>query len=187
MADTLSFDRLNIQEADDATHEELGRRFEEGAARERADRELITETYKSVWKYFHEWDFEDCKQNISGLHVVSERLAYDGWLLPTTSQLEDDMLVDGASNDWTFEVTDIQDDIETTKITTAIVRRVEKLRPYPKYEACTPVSQNIMSDENVSELRFIPYADEPGFDVDEHVNRHRTIAWKTKTNDPNSE
>ncbi|OCH84782.1 hypothetical protein OBBRIDRAFT_798789 [Obba rivulosa] len=189
MEEPLFVDHRDPQELDDAAHEELGRRFEEDAAKERETRQLIVDTYKAVWTEFNTWYYENCKQNLRSL-AMSDRPIQDGWECMTESLLEETMPVDDDSDDWTFTVTDWEDGITTERTLASEVVTVGSIEPYPKYEACTPTSRNIRSDQAVhsgkpSVLRFIPYADEPNFDAETYIRQYSVSAWQTDANDPN--
>jgi hypothetical protein len=61
----------------------------------------------------------------------------------------------------------------------------------PNYDTCTPTStllshSNPAGHDESTVLGFIPYADDPKFNVQDYVNRFKTHAWRNPE-DPNRE
>ncbi|KAI0643504.1 hypothetical protein C8Q79DRAFT_1024750 [Trametes meyenii] len=48
---------------------------------------------------------------------------------------------------------------------------------YPAYESCTPLSQNILHGDDSHFMPFLPYADDPNFDHQDHALEYKKLAW----------
>ncbi|PFH51358.1 hypothetical protein AMATHDRAFT_142730 [Amanita thiersii Skay4041] len=61
------------------------------------------------------------------------------------------------------------------------------LTPCPTYEACTSLGQNILLGDDSADMSFIPYADDPGFDLVPHLEDYQSFSWQETTRDPDLE
>ncbi|KAI0731803.1 hypothetical protein C8Q72DRAFT_201066 [Fomitopsis betulina] len=107
----------------------------------------------------------------------------DEAVTPLNALREDVMQVDGCPP--VFDVLDM----ETGLLTVLDVEEVDTetiFVPQPKYEACTPSSQIIATDDIPDWLAFISYADEPGFPWHELLRSCKYWFWKDCIRDPDA-
>jgi len=70
--------------------------------------------------------------------------------------------------------------------TKAFVLNADPFPPYPSYDACAPLSRNIMVGDDPDRLPFIPFADDPTYDYELDIGNHSYFAWPNLTQDPDS-
>jgi hypothetical protein len=52
------------------------------------------------------------------------------------------------------------------------------------YEACTPISRNLMIGDDSDFLPFIPNSDDPSYDYTYDIHEHKYFAWHRLNRDP---
>ncbi|KAI0945126.1 hypothetical protein AcV7_001749 [Taiwanofungus camphoratus] len=52
------------------------------------------------------------------------------------------------------------------------------------YEACTPASSNIIQGDDPNNIPFIPFSDDPKFNIRDHLLEHQGLEWQNEGNDP---
>ncbi|RPD53881.1 SET domain-containing protein [Lentinus tigrinus ALCF2SS1-6] len=50
--------------------------------------------------------------------------------------------------------------------------------PYPRYESCPPINNNILLGDDSNYLPFMPFADDPTFDYHDYLADHKGLAWQ---------
>ncbi|KAH7882676.1 hypothetical protein F5I97DRAFT_300386 [Phlebopus sp. FC_14] len=67
---------------------------------------------------------------------------------------------------------------ETSMINMPIITINTPLAPHPPYESCTPTSRSVQAGSHREEIiHFIPYADDPAFPVNEHLEKFTSLEW----------
>ncbi|KZT66617.1 hypothetical protein DAEQUDRAFT_445187 [Daedalea quercina L-15889] len=143
-------------------------------------RNQILKTYHDVWDEFYEWEPEPCCSVVRSLQCALVE-SVEGTSVPLhfSDESMDTDEVDGN----TFEVFDIEQD-RLCRLDPDIVH-VPAFTPHPKYEACTPASQNIRNVGYPRWLDFIPYADE-GFPAWTLLHGRRYFHWQDVQRDPDA-
>ncbi|CDO71986.1 hypothetical protein BN946_scf184943.g20 [Trametes cinnabarina] len=52
------------------------------------------------------------------------------------------------------------------------------IAPHAAYESCTPIDQNILHGDDSNFMPFVPLADDPSFDSEDHVMEYKRLAWQ---------
>ncbi|OSC99568.1 SET domain-containing protein [Trametes coccinea BRFM310] len=63
---------------------------------------------------------------------------------------------------------------------------VEPPSAYTAYESCTPIDQNILHGDDSNYMPFIPLADDPTFDHEDHAMEYKRLAWQEPYRDPDT-
>lgn len=173
---------VSADEAYDEAEQQVARRMQDIEDRllaEEQERDTIRETYSNAWNKFYEWEPQYCRSLLMSLQCVLSDRVNDDTVTPLSGSNKDAMEVDGCP----FEVLDTQ----TGLLTALDVEEVDTetiFVPHPKYEACTPASQIIATDDGPKWLASIPYADEPGFPWRELLRCYRHWHWQDCIRDP---
>ncbi len=70
--------------------------------------------------------------------------------------------------------------------TSVALRTPQETFPSPQYEACTPLDHNIYLGDDLDDMPFLPFADDPSFsDWKSHSDEYKTLSWQNMTRDPN--
>ncbi|KAI9060749.1 SET domain-containing protein [Trametes sanguinea] len=63
---------------------------------------------------------------------------------------------------------------------------VEPPAPNAAFESCTPIDQNILHGDDSNYMPFIPLADDPTFDHEDHAMEYKRLAWQEPYRDPDT-
>lgn len=155
--------------------------------------ELATQVYRDLWNNFYTWEYdsyarrylEDLSRCLPGLPPPPWRGQENGPQYHVAT---------GRSNDndeFEFEV----HDFEPHHVSFNLKQKHRPIKPpqhiplYPRYSACTPISQTLGSTDPytlANTLHFIPLADDPKFEPEmkELVETTNYLAWQTDFKDP---
>ncbi|KAH9943538.1 hypothetical protein B0H21DRAFT_695633 [Amylocystis lapponica] len=61
---------------------------------------------------------------------------------------------------------------------------IEDLTPHSTYESCAPTICNILHGDDSDDMPFLPFADDPGFDIIDYIREHKRFAWQSANRDP---
>jgi hypothetical protein len=68
------------------------------------------------------------------------------------------------------------------------VTRVDIAFPaLPAHEYCTPITRNLFLGDDPHDLPFIPFADDPTFDLARYLEEYKTFSWRESAVDPDCE
>lgn len=137
----------------------------------------LQEAYRTSWQKYYSWEPGYCEQTLRSLEKPS--LPHPSVHIPEVEQTRDDPIQ--ASSSVTFTVWSDDDNPPSS-----VHGRQVKLPSfpistfaYPKYEACTPATHNILNTDDPNHLKFIPYADEHGFHPRLFSTLHDELAWQS--------
>ncbi|KAH9932336.1 uncharacterized protein B0H18DRAFT_53638 [Fomitopsis serialis] len=150
------------------------------------ERNAIAAVYRKAWDDFYDWEPEPCHSLIRSLIAAPTQAPWD----------EADTAVPFCVSDESMDVDEVANgifqvfDMERERVSMLDVDNVrgQVFALHPKYEACTPTSQNIKTDDDESEwLRFVSYAGEPGFDEEQLARDHKHFYWQDVCRDPDAD
>ena len=163
--------------------------------------DLVSETCGSVWAENAAHHVEHCLDSLASLQRPHPRrrrppprktLLVDHPVSPTAGSSSSVRSRARAQIPW-FESFAIHEYETTNNISPLRVRETKALiliadpfPPYPSYNACAPLSKNIMVGDDSDKLPFIPFADDPTYDYDSDIGNHSYFAWPNLTQDPDS-
>ena len=150
-------------------------------------RALVLGVYKEVWDEFNKWKVENCEQQ---LLLLQKPLPPPG--AADDALLEASDLRDGEPGEVEIiYLCDSEDDIPLHPGgSTVLMCETDHLElppdfaPHPRYESCTPAVQSIAirpgssAENDLDVLPFIPYADDPTFDVKAYLGMFEFFAWE---------
>lgn len=139
----------------------------------------IEDEYRAAWTDFYSREPEQSEQLIRSLEVVS----------PHPPLSLDDLFEDAEHNEMCLDPTPsesssdlwLSDLQQRSQLSADIALTLHDLDEYDyrKYESCTPSVEGILYNGDPRILKFIPCADEPGFDAELYASRHMQLAWQT--------
>jgi hypothetical protein len=142
---------------------------------------LVRSTFKTVWTEFYAWEQVYSQDAIDSLAIP----------LPVpiaTSSFESLQISEPSRNKpglrrsagETLTVSDCSSSRprhERISVETIIC---DAFDPYPPYESCTPCTTSIFHGDDVDDMPFIPYADDPDFDIVDHMGEYPRLEWQDK-------
>ena len=163
------------------------------------NRDLAFRIYKQVWDEFNKWKAEDCCQR--GLLLLQKPTPSSEATQATMAMASALRAGPGRAGDGDGDVEiiylcdDTEDDVPLDAAGATVLTCDEVLlkfpphfSPYPRYEACTPSVQTIAScvektvesagDAGLETAPFLPYADDPTFEVRRYLAQFKYFAWE---------
>ncbi|KAI0668070.1 hypothetical protein C8Q78DRAFT_1048136 [Trametes maxima] len=140
---------------------------------------LVVARFKQVWKEYYEWEPEHCASLLSSLAVAKPSRPpgpkATGKLTNARNGQKTPQTVDLGVSRFTH-INGIWDGgsmmcSETGTHTTPVVA-------CSAYESCTPLSRNILHGDDSHFMPFLPYADDPDFDHQDHALEYKKLAWQ---------
>ncbi|KAF5380114.1 hypothetical protein D9615_006241 [Tricholomella constricta] len=160
--------------------------------------DLAIRVYRTVWEQFYRWEEAECTSAIKEcerpiiipFEIAAESVADEN----TQHELEfhlDPPLAMGDNQDiesFTVEVFDEnQNSLRYSTLFCPDVTR-EEIRPYPRYEFCTPASYSYVKEAHSGNaLEFLPYADDDTFEIFKYLGGFDAYSWQTDFADPDLE
>ena len=146
-------------------------------------RDVISQVYKSVWEDFSVWERDHCRQTLQSLSHPFRPHLYP-LLIPSGqshSALKEPH--DAPSNVVeSFDDSDMENgSTSTVSVTVQTISNSQMLKPL-SYEACTPISRNLMIGDDSDFLPFIPNSDDPTYDYTYDIDEHKFFAWHQLNN-----
>ncbi|KAH9988149.1 hypothetical protein BJV77DRAFT_1023147 [Russula vinacea] len=151
------------------------------------NRTLALLVYKEVWDEFNKWKIEDCKRQ---LRLLEQPLPPSN-ITEAAQKMASAFRTDGddTGDVEIIYLCDTEDDIPldvggATVLTCEAVslKLPPNFAPHPPYESCTPSVQTIALRETEEQLSFIPYADDPTWDIKMYLNQFGGFAWEHLVN-----
>lgn len=161
------------------------------------DKEKVLEVHAKVWDEFYLWEQVYCAAMIASLDCDNPTLSS---ILSAETKVHDGTrsAKDFFSMEWNTPRADAPDrmlvkreNTQKFESSSAVTFIAPHIQPSPVYEACTPSNINLapryyaVPEHEV--LNFIPYIDDPAFDIDGYVAQFEDLAWVTDNKDPDRE
>ena len=149
-------------------------------------RDVVSQVYKSVWDDFSVWEQEHCRQTLQSLSRPIRPHIYP--LLISSGQSHPALKEPRSTHDAPSTVVESFDDSDMEKgststvlVTVYTISKDQMLQPF-SYEACTPISRNLMIGDDSDFLPFIPNSDDPTYDYTYDIDEHKFFAWHQLNN-----
>ncbi|TFK72836.1 SET domain-containing protein [Pluteus cervinus] len=140
---------------------------------------LGTEVFRSVWNEFYTWEADDFRLLMQHLSKVTT--VHLEWF--ETQQPRRERSVHPKDG----EAFDVYTYVEGNAIPASPIYCEEFLvpdfgsqnpKPHPQYEFCTPISRNMPMITNSNVLQFVPYADDPKFQIPKLLRYYAGLTWQ---------
>ena len=149
---------------------------------------VVSQVYKSVWEDFSGWEQDHCQQTLQSLSrpyrphlnplLISSGQSYSPSKDPRSTHVAPNTVVES------FDDCDMESgSTSTVLVTVHTIGKGQMLQPL-SYEACTPISRNLMIGDDSHHLPFIPNSDDPTYDYTYDVEEHKYFAWHKPNRDP---
>ncbi|GLB39395.1 hypothetical protein LshimejAT787_0605570 [Lyophyllum shimeji] len=165
----------------------------EGAAVDAQKLQNAIDVYRETWRQFYDWEDNECTRTIRECARPTTGTAFEitGDLLPfTVGEYKDEFHLTppaGAAEEY-FTVEEFDEDEECVRYATLICEHKTHVwvRPYPRYEACTPASYShaMQFQHGETILSFIPYADDEEFPIERYLRGFELFSWQVDFADP---
>ncbi|KAJ3476931.1 hypothetical protein NLI96_g10817 [Meripilus lineatus] len=149
--------------------------------------DLVRSVFRRVWEEFYDWDTHSSLEAIASLSRKESRPSGDKYsgLPRDTSECacvseQDSPELQASGSSSTFTLYDFEAEGQTPTSSTISIPTydVTAIAPSSSYESCAPVSQHILHGDDPSSLSFIPFADDPTFDVETYTSEYTNFAWQ---------
>ena len=156
-------------------------------------RDVVSRVYQCVWEDFSAWEQNHCQQTLQSLSHSRHSRPFRPHINPllisseqSHSALEEPQSTHDAPSTVveSFDDSDMENGSTSTLLVT--VHTINKrlvLQPL-SYEACAPISRNLMIGDDSEYLPFIPNSDDPTYDYTYDVDEHNFFAWHQVNRDP---
>ena len=146
-------------------------------------RSYAEEVYRGVYTEFFAWEQEECRRTIISLRTTNSKML----LPPRVSTSYHPSQVTTVLGSEKFYFDDLVDDNNSYQAS-CITIEAARWSPCPRYFSCTPISQSTQRDVVQDYmLPFVPFADDPKFEVVNYLENFSKFAWQEEFNDPDSE
>ncbi len=154
---------------------------------------LVTSELKIVWQEYYELEPEACARALSALSI--EEPSRPRCLAPSTTDnaAQETHLGPAATPDKILDDIDLSlysladEQWNLSSIHVETVLHISLPSTCPAYESCAPLQQSILHGDDPNFMPFLPYADEPTFDGEDHALEYKALAWQESYRDPDSE
>lgn len=119
---------------------------------------LTRSVFQSVWDQFYAWEVNHSQHAISSLARSVSTISSDP--------------IDGAVQ------------FQALKLTVQPIDALSPIEPCSPYESCTSCSRSMTVGDDSDYMPFLPYADDPQFDVTKSIQGYRYLAWQDRKTDP---
>ncbi|KAI0773039.1 hypothetical protein BD413DRAFT_310658 [Trametes elegans] len=154
--------------------------------------QVVNSELQKVWQEYHEWEQEYCAEALASLAV--EQPSRPGNALKIASKPTDcleetrstDMCSDGNASHtarYVFEDGRCKAHSPVTIVEGSIAKTPS---PYPSYESCAPIGRSILHGDDSNFMPFLPFADDPEFDHEDHAQEYRGLVWQQDYRDPDT-
>ena len=144
-----------------------------------ATKALIYSVYEDVWKDFYDWENQYCNTILR--------------FLDTESTIHEDETADFlGSESWDgLRASSIYESVQVLEyIKQGPVKSIKKsytitapvVEPHDAYESCSPTDRSIFVGDDADELPFLPFADDPSFNVKNYCEQFTAFAWEKDSN-----
>lgn len=151
-------------------------------------KDVVSQVYKSVWEDFSVWEQNHCRQTLQSLSrpfhphldpfLISSGQSHSVLKEPRSTHVAPSTVVES------FDDSDMENgSTSTVLVTVHTIGKGQMLQPL-SYEACTPISRNLMIGDDSDYLPFIPNSDDPTYDYTYDVGEHKFFAWHQPNRDP---
>ncbi|KAI0656123.1 hypothetical protein C8Q70DRAFT_391854 [Cubamyces menziesii] len=143
-------------------------------------KQLVAQTFKHVWKGYYTWETVHSSQLLGSLAAKNPAKPIEFSALAAEDD-SSEVATSGASFRRNHVVNDKWDGL--TRRTESVVVS-SHLTPHPPYESCTPITHNILHGDDSNFMPFVPLADDPTFNHQEHAYEYKALAWQQAYRDP---
>jgi len=147
------------------------------------DKELVLQTYKTVWEEYSSWDIQHCQKTLDSLSRPVPRRkprkrdetthsTRHSRLKPNDSQPVESCIILDYNATSSDVLISKSYDVQTMAI------ELEDHRPYPPYTSCTPTSQNILVGDDSHYMPFMPFSDDSTYDFKNDLEIYHYVEWQ---------
>ncbi|KDR76569.1 hypothetical protein GALMADRAFT_246966 [Galerina marginata CBS 339.88] len=155
--------------------------------------ELVMQTYESVWNDYFTWDYEYSQQTIASLSrpYARPRPQPKRTKPPLKSPADPKVLVESCTiTDYTYDGGQASSSSSKRHLIPPVTTTIDLsdiLRPYPPYNMCTSISQNLLVGDDSHYMPFIPFSDDETYDYNTDIETYHYLAWQRNVADPDAQ
>lgn len=152
--------------------------------------------YREVWQEFYRWDAayaRSCLDSLATRHIPDDALPLSTFIADRRDppfdekhELNDAVAVCPPTDD-SYTVHDFGQDSDRTNSQWSVIATTQQADAFASceaFEACAPLSCNVLHGDDPEDMTFIPFADNPAFNVQDHLEEYKTFSWESAHEDP---
>ena len=138
-------------------------------------KKLVRAVFRQIWDEFHAWEARSSLKALNSLGDPRQQIPSHIHPPPCFTRVNDDGLAIPdclvVSYGSSFSICDFESDPSPSfKPLATDVYEVMGISPVSAYESCAPVSRTILHGDDSPILPFIPFADDPAFNIRDHTS-----------------
>ena len=144
---------------------------------------FILSVYSDVWKDYFEWDRNFSVSQLDKLCNEDVLGCSDDYTIESLCETVD------FTSCWQSQSTlgtgvriDCNGDLSESSWQLAIV--APSLPEFSPYEYCNPLVRNEFLGDDPEPMPFVPFPDEPDFNLTDYQNLYKSFAWKMEASEP---
>lgn len=152
---------------------------------------LVRDVFNQVWTAFYEWETEYSRQKLQTLRldVHSDPSPTASSALDRDFEIDDTLSKGGSAG--SILVIDYVPGIRKPtpqRVAVDVVDVSGDLSLFePFYESGPLAIRSIMTGDDPSAMKFIPFADDPSFDPVDNIDKHARFSWQVNFRNPDSQ
>lgn len=180
---------VDLREQEDLEVQRIREDFSQRVQAARDTRALIISVYRAAWGDFYRDEAEACLSRINEIATP-----FPTWPLSSSGDLsanafgevEDGMILGEVDHDEdSYIISDFEEAVRADVICTGYA--ASAFSAHAKYEACTPATRSIKTDDRSHVLQFVQYAGEQDFDDRAYISEFACLAWQHGWSDTDGE
>lgn len=153
--------------------------------------ELVRSVFCEVWREFYAWERSYSREAMASLARQAgpnqeQSFCETSAVVPDTLGISPDNSFGDQQQQ--FIVYNFQTASSFTVAHLSVLSTdIQEIVSQDCYEACTPASSNIIQGDDPNNIPFIPFSDDPKFNIRDHLLEHQGLEWQNEGNDPDCE
>lgn len=152
---------------------------------------LVRSVYREVWQEFYRWDAAYARSRLDSFairHIPDDALAVSTFIADRRDPLLDgehkfnDAVAVCPPTDDSYTVYDFCQDSDRTTSQWSVIANTQQVDAFVSceaFEACAPLSCNVFHGDDPEDMTFVPFADDPAFNVQDHLEEYKTFSWQS--------
>ncbi|PPQ88311.1 hypothetical protein CVT25_012371 [Psilocybe cyanescens] len=152
------------------------------SAEQRTSAEEVKHVYESVWNEYSTWSQQ---YNQNALESLSRPYSHRRFpplkKKKTRKSRFANAKASSSASSHRCTIVDFDDEEEIEQSTIALQPTVidtDQFTPYPPYDSCTSVSQNLLVGDDSHYMPFVPFSDDPSYNFSDDLELHHYTAWQ---------
>ncbi|KII91368.1 hypothetical protein PLICRDRAFT_51533 [Plicaturopsis crispa FD-325 SS-3] len=141
---------------------------------------LVESVFRAVWNEFYAWEDAYCRTAVAA-HARKRGAARTSTACtPSFVHSDVGVLIEDATDIIDTRYYSEEGVLEGSARIPVHTLELDGFTPHAPYEFCTPSSRNILVGDDSDDMNFIPYADDPKFDIATLNSHYESFSWQKR-------